>query len=329
MMHTHVENWTLDDVSLQDRESRWSELLSSTHLDMAVRLSSDRPARPFAGSIRRLWIDDLALIDVASDPCRGTRDLSRIKNDGADYIVVLINRAGRESVALDDASATMNPGDALIWDSTLPVKFQVWEPLTKRSLMIPRSALEEISGHKSAPAGMILNRDSPATQLLTGYLDILARSIEDLPAAAVGAARNATLNLVMGALQPGSALESAYSSGPALRAVIGQWIEKNLLRFDLTPSVIALEHAVSVRTVHRVFEQSGDTVGAFIRQRRLARARAELIESPKSITVLALKWGFSDPSHFTRAFRARYGCSPSSFRAEPYARESTASQSKS
>jgi AraC family transcriptional activator of tynA and feaB len=72
---------------------------------------------------------------------------------------------------------------------------------------------------------------------------------------------------------------------------------------------------VSVRTVNRTFSATGHTVGEVVRVRRLARAREELVDRAAPITSIAHRWGFADGSHFSRAFRAVYGCSPSDYRA--------------
>jgi AraC-like DNA-binding protein len=316
MTRVRSDSFNLDGVPEPDREGRWEEILSSTHVDMAVRVSSDRPDRPFRASVRRLWIDDLALVDAECDPCSGTRGRTRMKGAELDYVVVLINRSGRESVAQDDAAREMRAGDAVVWDSSRPARFQVWEPLVKRSLFIPRTALAEIGIDRLGVVGAVLPGGAPATELLTSYLDVLARTVQQFSATAVAAARNAALQLVMAALEPEPDLTAPAVDAPALRAVIGTWIERNVARHDLTPSAIALAHGVSVRTVHRVFEETGGTVGAFIRNQRLARARTDLARADEPITTIATRWGFSDPSHFTRAFRGRYGCSPSRYRTD-------------
>lgn len=58
--------------------------------------------------------------------------------------------------------------------------------------------------------------------------------------------------------------------------------------------------------------------GALDLERRIERA-AEELESPahlrRSWIDIALGWGFSSPSHFSRSFRRRFGASPSEFRA--------------
>jgi AraC-like DNA-binding protein len=59
----------------------------------------------------------------------------------------------------------------------------------------------------------------------------------------------------------------------------------------------------------------GDTLGSYIRSRRLYYAAKELQEYPqKPICDIALDYGYSDQSSFTRAFTATYGFSPNELR---------------
>ncbi|WP_237727100.1 hypothetical protein [Rhodococcus jostii] len=66
----------------------------------------------------------------------------------------------------------------------------------------PRAALDEVGGKAWAHPGVTLRGDSPASQLLTSYLDTLASSLPRLSQSAVAAARNATLELLIGAVRP-------------------------------------------------------------------------------------------------------------------------------
>ncbi len=320
MRRVTTETFDLAHVPEPEREEQWEQVLSATHVDLSVRVSPDRPSKPFEASVRRQWIDDLALVDAQCDPCSGTRGKALIKGADIDYVVVLINRGGRESVSQDDTATEMHPGDAIVWDTTRPVRFQVWEPVVKRSLFVPRTALDEVGSRGLGIAGAVLDGTEPATELLTSYLDVLARTVDRLSPAAVAAARNATLDLLSAALQPSQLEEPRSHGGPALRAVVQQWLEQNLGRLDLNPSTIALEHNLSVRSVHRLFEETGETVGSFIRIRRLARARTDLATTLDPIAEISHRWGFYDASHFTRAFRAQYGLAPSHYRADPTVR---------
>ncbi len=62
---------------------------------------------------------------------------------------------------------------------------------------------------------------------------------------------------------------------------------------------------------------SGITIREYILQRRLAMAAAELRETGIPIIKIALKYGFSEQSAFTRAFKNTFGCAPSEYRKSP------------
>lgn len=71
--------------------------------------------------------------------------------------------------------------------------------------------------------------------------------------------------------------------------------------------MIAAAHHISVRRLHKLFEDQPQTVAALIRQHRLERCRADLARSDRTVTAVAARWGFSDPAHFSRLFKATYG----------------------
>src|SRR4051812_6177887 len=60
-----------------------------------------------------------------------------------------------------------------------------------------------------------------------------------------------------------------------------------LLDGAVTLNDIAVAHGVSVRTVNRVFNVTGQTVGEVIRVRRLARAREDLTDSNLPVSTIA------------------------------------------
>lgn len=72
---------------------------------------------------------------------------------------------------------------------------------------------------------------------------------------------------------------------------------------------------MTVRTFGRSFQRiTGVSFHAFSARHRLQGAAMQLLESPDPIKAVAHAWGFFDASHFHQAFRAAYGCSPSSYR---------------
>jgi AraC-like DNA-binding protein len=108
-----------------------------------------------------------------------------------------------------------------------------------------------------------------------------------------------TLEAELGDLRPGP--------DEALRNRIIGYIEVRLPDRNLAPAQIAAAHHISVRRLHRLFEDQPETVAALIRRRRLERCRAELIRSDRTVIAVAARWGFADPASFSRLFKATYG----------------------
>jgi AraC-like DNA-binding protein len=94
---------------------------------------------------------------------------------------------------------------------------------------------------------------------------------------------------------------------------------KNLTRSDLTVDMIAHANGLSTRQAQRLFARSGMTFTEFVLEQRLSLAHRLLIDPqnrhPK-VSDVAYAAGFSDLSYFNRAFRSRFGITPSDMRAE-------------
>lgn len=103
----------------------------------------------------------------------------------------------------------------------------------------------------------------------------------------------------------------------ALLLRIHAFIEQRLTDPVLSPGAIAAAHHISIRHLHRLFETQGTTVADWIRHRRLDRCRRDLLDSAqltRPVGAIGTRWGFTDPAHFSRVFRAAYGLPPSEYR---------------
>jgi len=113
-----------------------------------------------------------------------------------------------------------------------------------------------------------------------------------------------------------SSLLCGSGAPPECQAVTAakQFIEMNLPD-RLLLAAIAEAAGVSVRTLQAAFRsQLRTTPVAYIRSRRLDRARAELAGAlPGSLTVtdVATRWGITHLGRFAAEYRARFGESPS------------------
>lgn len=111
-----------------------------------------------------------------------------------------------------------------------------------------------------------------------------------------------------------------------LKRAIRLYVEEHLRDPEMTPPRIAEAHGISRRSMNRVFEDEPMTVSQLIWERRLAHSRRDLRDpalSGRSVTEIAYHWGFSSSAHFSRAFKARFGQTPTEARpARPFSGES-------
>jgi AraC family transcriptional regulator len=83
------------------------------------------------------------------------------------------------------------------------------------------------------------------------------------------------------------------------------------------PSLTELAAAVAVHPNHlaTAFRRHfGDTVGGFVRRRRVELACRLLTDTRTPLAEVALQTGFADQSHFTRTFRRLVGVTPAAYR---------------
>jgi AraC-like DNA-binding protein len=95
------------------------------------------------------------------------------------------------------------------------------------------------------------------------------------------------------------------------------FIEEHLSDPQLTPALVAKEIGVSLRQLQNLFAAEESTVADWIRSRRLERCRhdlADLTLGHVPVSKIGSRWGFSNPSHFSKLFRAKYGISPRDYR---------------
>lgn len=92
------------------------------------------------------------------------------------------------------------------------------------------------------------------------------------------------------------------------------YIEEHLSE-ELALEDIAFQAHSSLFWFHRVFASLlGDSLGEYLRKRRLNRAAEELVTSKQRIIEIAFKYGFSSHEAFTRAFSRYFGITPSQYR---------------
>jgi AraC-like DNA-binding protein len=136
------------------------------------------------------------------------------------------------------------------------------------------------------------------------------------PEAASGAG-NMIMELVRLSLQELAGRGTATSQLEAFKDRIRDHIGLHLRDPDLTLDRIAAALNCSKRHLHNAFAGEEDSLAHYILRRRLQACMRDLKNpalAARTITDIALSWGFNNSAHFSRVFREHAGLSPTDFR---------------
>lgn len=273
------------------------------------------------GSLRLLR---LGALRVATEECDAVEVVRSVRDAAADGRAHLCARLQLEGTALlfqDGRRALLHPGGLVFHDAARPFSLVLPERQRARVLMVPRPLLRLGETEIRRVTARVVGDapDGPAALLLP-LLSGLVRET-DTAAPAVGEALARTVADLLATLAA-DLLGGAEPSGAGQATMFDRvraTIETRLGEPELSPRVLADEHGISLRYLHKLFQERGATVGGWIRRRRLEACRAELArpaEGGRTIAVVAARWGFVSPTHFSHAFRKAYGMSPAQYRGQ-------------
>jgi AraC family transcriptional regulator, positive regulator of tynA and feaB len=311
-----LERWSPRGADAATRLRSWSEILATTHLAFDVRPSFRTPHR-FQAAVTRRPIGDLMLVDCAASPFIGHRSRSVIGSPGArheDIVGFQFVCKGVELVREGGRQLALKPGDVVLWDGLQPTEIEIAEPFYKRTLLFPRHRVLAVCPRLADLEALPSLDGSASARLLVRFMNALAVELPRLDAAAGGAAANAALELLRAAVEP--ALPSDRSAArAAMRAEVSRYVRSHLQDPQLGPATIARAYAMSVRTLHALFEDVDASVAGLVRTERLARCLEDLRQpNGGSVTDIAFRWGFCDAAHFSRVFKREFGATPTEVR---------------
>lgn len=253
-----------------------------------------------------------SLVHVASSGHHLVRSARHLRGGGEERISLALQLTGRGDLTHRDLPRAGRDELQLV-DLTSPFDFLAGPDSAAQALYVDAAQL-------GLPVDVIRTaaprlRNSPLHDLTRDHL-VYVREVADAvergrTAAMLGVA---TVELVRALIA--SAAESRHERAAvaeSLLARITAYMRLHLAEPDLDPTRIAAEHSISVRYLHLLFAQQDLSVRRWIMRERLEGARSALAADAgrhASIAAVGRRWGFADPGHFARRFRAAYGMSP-------------------
>ncbi|MGW7286243.1 AraC-like ligand-binding domain-containing protein [Streptomyces sp. NPDC054847] len=311
-------SFVLTTASVPDRDkvAYWNDAVSRTLVPMTVAPRGDGP---FDGRIATDRLGYLQVSTMEADAERVSRTPALIARSSEALVAVGVQISGTATFVQDGRRAEVGEGDLVVYDTTRPYSFDYPQRFATHVFQLPRRTLGVSDSDIRQVTGNAIGTGDGFGAMLLPFLATLASSSADgyPPAVADRLAGNVVdlfATLIAERAHPGGTDADARSH---LMLRVRDHINRNLGDPDLTPEQIARTHRISVRYLHRLFEGEGTTVGGLIRQRRLEECGRELARRGRTaptVSAVSQRWGFVNPAHFSRAFRAAYGVSPREWR---------------
>ena len=310
------------DLPPAQRFDYWKHVLSDTFVPLEV--STPAQDGDFRGRLRGTEFGSLRLIEVHAEPHTAHRTARLVKAAPAGCYKIGVQLRGSSVLIQDGREATLTPGDFTFYDTDRPYTLAFSDPHRMLVLVFPRDMLG-LPQHRLAglTATKLPGQDGGMASLIGPLLVNVAGLLDEVYSPGPGIGVRLAANVVD---LLGTVLAERLEVGPcdpdaahrALMVRITAFIEDHLAEADLAPAQIAAAHHVSLRQLHKLFHADGTTVGGWIRQRRLEHCCHDLRDprwALRPVAAVGARWGYPDPAHFSRLFKATYGVGPRDYRA--------------
>ena len=198
-----------------------------------------------------------------------------------------------------------------LWDSTQPPAFELeGHRFEQRSILVPQRVLRATPEACAAQHCTRVDAGNVLSELCVQHMATLAKFLDSELRPYEISLTTVTTSLF------DAVIASRYRSPrdrDRLLNEIQNYIECYIADDALSPQTIAAAFEISTRYVHKLFQATGGTIGAWVLRRRLARSTDDLATQTANITDIAFKWGFKDLGHQSRAFKAQFGVSPRAY----------------
>lgn len=306
------------------RVDYWREIISNVFmpLDLRGEMGAQTPAELRTTEIGPIRFTESVTGSGAS--FRTGRTPRLIRSSDPDVYLVGVLVEGDVRVEQDGRQAVLRPGDLSFIDPARPFE-QSFTVMRNIRVSVPKAMISLRHRELGELTGVRIPGDRGAGALASALARQLADSVDELPAPEAARLGIAVVDLLAvalaGRLDRTSAVPEARERTLVHR--IYAFVEQRLTDPELSPRGIAAAHHISLRYLHKLFEDEPVTVGDWIRRRRLERCRQDLCDPTqrdRPVAAIGARWGFRSAAHFSRAFRDAYGVAPAEFRTRAAAR---------
>lgn len=294
-----------------ERVDFWREMVLRLFADVQIAA----PAGPgFHGWMQSSLTDAMRLTRVAAS----AQSVQRLHRDARDsyedcYFAVLM-LSGTQRMQQDSRQVELHAGDFAIYDGARPHRLDFSQDWSELVLSIPRSALNRLVPGMHELTSRRLLPDCSSGDVLRSFLQSIATHFPKLRDDELAALSLHALTMIGSTLTLDRKLDEASAGARDVALLRAKMLIDACLGDPcLDAARIAARMGLSARYLNRLFNAEQTSLMRYVWNLRLDRCRDDLMRpgsGAQRVADIAQRWGFSDMSHFSRAFKSRFGISP-------------------
>jgi AraC-like DNA-binding protein len=305
--------FSTEDYRPHERVAAWRELFGRTLLKVDIAPVADEGA--FKANAVASQLPDFGLLRASTMAAYQHNTPALISNDNVSFGWSTSDHWSASQLGRD---ADMRSGDGVLMSNSDVGSVSMPKDCALTIFSMPRSVVAPLVPDLGALFARRIPVSMPALQMLMGYLE-LAPNPEFLGTSALAGLFTThvrdLLALALGATRDSVDIAEKRGVAAARLLAMQEDIRGNLSQSELSVHWIAARQGVSARLVQKLFDESGSTFTQYVLEQRLSAAYRAFAARPATpINEIVYELGFSDLSNFNRAFRRRFGCTPSDVR---------------
>jgi len=307
---------TTNNIPPRNAFSYWQDVICGTF----IHLECSAPEKGhFKGSIVNQPYAELQISTMISDEIDVRRTRKTIAAAREEYCIVVYQGCGQTLAEQDGRQVVLEEGDIAMFDSVRPYFARLKTGFQHYVFKIPRDLLRRRLGPLETYAAIRIPGGRGVGRLASEYMRRLPSELQTMDPTMLDRVAEISIELTAAALASArNGVPPADSSTRAARlARAKNVIDGDLHKPGVSVATIAAEMGISGRYLNMLFAREKTSVGRYLWDRRFEKCRAALadrLQAHRTVSEIAFGWGFNDMSHFSRAFKERFGVSPKEYR---------------
>lgn len=284
-----------DTTGHQDPFGYWHDTICNNFTSLSPKRLGEGA---FFGTIATTQtIGDSNMSAIRSRPQIVRRTPQDIRSSPSDTVFVNFQLAGSSTVSQRGIEARVPAGSVVLLDARRPFSMTFARPFQQACLHLPTRAITDQGSHCAEILGRVLSSKSTKSPALLREMRVML----------AGQATTDTVRSIVSLLLAGIVETGASRLADQHLKLIRTFVRRHARDPDLSPQMVADHFRISVRHLHKLFARSDQSFGQYLLASRLRAAEYLIRTSSIPIAHISATTGFKSHSHFSRAFRAKFG----------------------